>query len=195
MNTGIPRSRRLTLSAAALALAVGLTACGGDGDDSASGEVDVTTWAGNVCGQLVAWGQELQSASTSVQSTLETTSGDLEAQRAQLVKFLGDAADSTDQMIERIDSAGTPRVDQGGEVADSLTSGLGEVKKAFDEGKAQAESIPADDPGVFAQRATEIGNQATETIQQEITQFDERYDIPALNQAFEEAPQCTAIAG
>jgi hypothetical protein len=172
-----------------------LTACGGGG--GSSGSVSPDSWASTVCSQIVSWQQQIQTLGSGMESRIQASGGDLQAARTQLVDFLGDVVNRTDQMIQRIGDAGTPKTDKGDQIASDVKNGLQDVKQVFQDGKQRAENLSVSDPSAFQQGAEQVGNQlqqAGDTIQQRFNALDQKYNSADLNKAFKETPECKQLS-
>lgn len=186
------------LAALALVFVAILAGCGGGGDDGDSGggggdgNAAPRQWATDVCGSLSTWLEELQSRQTEVEADLEGVT-DLGEIRGVLVEFLDDAVAETDTMIDGVEAAGTPDVDRGAELRQDFVDGVGQAKTAFEEAKTTAEDLPTDDQAAFAEGTSEIEEQLntqSQAIEDAFDELDRKYDVPDLDEAFDEEPQC-----
>lgn len=181
-------------AALALVFVAILAGCGGGGDDGGNGGdgAPPRQWATDVCGALSTWLEDLQSRQTQVTSDLEGVT-DLNEVRGVLVDFLDDAVSETDTMIGEVEAAGTPDVDRGTELQQDFVTGIGQAKTAFEEAKTTAEELPTDDQAEFAQGTSEIEEQLntqSQAIEEAFDELDREYDVPELDEAFDEEPAC-----
>jgi hypothetical protein len=186
------RTGRLGLGIRALVLAAVLAACGGGGTKT----VAASTWAGNVCGQILAWGQQIQAAFTSLSSSLQGAagSGDVTKARDELVNFLDDLVNRTDQLIGRVEGAGTPDTPKGKEAASSFRAGLEDIRRAFADGKAKAQDLSTNNNEEFQKGADELNKKAQTALEQAGSKFKQiQQEAPGLNQAFKDAPACQTL--
>jgi hypothetical protein len=163
-----------------------------------TGDVPAGQWAGEVCGQIVSWQEGLQALVRGLQSDVAGLGRDLTAARARLAQFMAEVVGSTDQLIQATEQAGAPDTVQGDLVAGDLQEGLRQVRRAFEEGRVNAENVAVDDAEAFTagtQRISENIRQAGDRIEQELRDLDAHYDIPALDEAFAGSPACRQVSG
>ncbi len=218
-----PLRPRFALAAVLVLGMVGVAACSSDDSGSSSGTtaasessgsaassdapassgeipadgVEVEAWAGSVCGAVGTWldginakGDQL---STDVQGVTELTAG-----RDLLVQFMEDAVSLTDAMLSSVQSAGAPAVENGEQLSADLVAALNPVKTTFESALEQAKTLPTDDPEAFGTAADQLGQEITNSQSGFAASFDalqQKYDDPALNQAFADVPACSALRG
>lgn len=179
----------LILLAAVVAVVAG---CGGGGDGGAEGGVPPDQWAQSVCGALAEWQSSLQQQSQDLTSTvLEAESP--QAAKDQIGNFLTDVISETETMIGEVRAAGTPDVEQGGQIAEDFYNGLTQMRTAFDQARQQVEEVPVDDPQAFQQALTDIGGELQtqgEAVGNNLGEIEEKYDAAELSQAFDDTPAC-----
>ena len=182
-----------------LAAAALVAGCGGDGDDGNGGSEGVppSEWAQTVCGALSDWQASLQEKSQSLSGTvLEAETP--QAAKDQIGEFLGDVLADTEAMIDTVEGAGEPAVDEGDRIAEDFRARLEEMRTAFEDARQRVEDVPTDDPQAFQQELTEIGGELQtqgEAIGNRLDEIDERYDADELSEAFDDTPACRDFAG
>jgi hypothetical protein len=181
-------------AALALVFVAILAGCGGGNGDGGDGDggAPPRQWATDVCGALSTWLEDLQDRQTQVTSDLEGVT-DLTEVRGVLVDFLDDAVTETDTMIGEVEAAGTPDVDMGAELQQDFVDGIGQAKTAFEEAKTTAEELPTDNQAEFAQGTSDIEQQLntqSQAIEDAFDELDQKYDVPELDEAFDEEPAC-----
>lgn len=185
------RRPRVLLALAAVALAVGLTACGGDdgdGEDTVSAETYVDT----VCSSFTELGSVIESGQADLEEALSGESSP-EQGRDLLVGFLTDAATAAEAARSSIADAGVPDVDNGSEVADALNGALTDLQAAMDDARASAEDISTDSPAAFAADAQEIATAAQESSQQIGESLSTVGENEELDTAAEDAESCQQL--
>jgi hypothetical protein len=188
--------RRLVLLPCVLAAVAALAACGGggggDADDGGESAAEPTTWVDQVCTALVSWRDDVEAAAGDLGSAV-TESASAEDLRSQLSGFLSDVVTRTDGLLEEVDGAGTPDVDQGEAIRADLQSVLADVREVIAGAQQDAESLPTDDLASFATAAQELGTSIQTGIQDVGTTFadlNDRYDVPELEEAFQANATC-----
>jgi hypothetical protein len=159
-----------------LVLTIGLlAACGGGSSSSGSsgssssesssssaagGQVDAKTWATNVCQSTLDWVNAVQQKGQDFGS-IASGAGSLDEAKTAFVSFFDSMIGQTETFLNQLQSAGTPDVEGGDQVASALTTGIQEVEDGFKDAKTKAEALPTDDPTAFTQQVTAIGTDMT----------------------------------
>jgi hypothetical protein len=185
------------LAATGLVVLAILAGCGGGngdggGGDAGDGGVPPKQWASDVCGALGAWLTDLQGREGQIQSELEGVT-DLGEIKTILVDFLDDAVNETEAMIDEVEAAGTPDVDRGEELRRDFVMGIGQARTAFQNAKNTADNLSTDDQQSFTEGAQKIEDQLdadSEAIQDTFNTLDTKYDVPELDEAFDDDPEC-----
>jgi hypothetical protein len=189
----------------ALATALSLAACSGgssSGGSSASGpspspsqaSVSASRWAGEVCGRITTWVNQLQSSSNSAVSGLSGTN--LQQIKSQFVNFLGGAVTSTNTMISGVQAAGAPAVPNGRAIAQGLVSGLQGIQSAFVQAQSQAQALPADNATALnngAQALTTTLQNAGNQVKTSLNSLDQRYPSAELDAALRNQAACQPL--
>lgn len=196
------RRRALVLCAVALAgLAAG---CGGSSSDSsddggattaapttaeAAEAVPANDWAAAVCDALISWQGELTSGTPDLADVQ-----DLEATKQAVADYLEGVSTATGSLVEDVEAAGVPDVDEGDAIATDFKSALSSVEQSFEDAKTQVEGLSTDDPGAFAAELQEVGT----TLQAAGTEATSVFDnlsaqYPALNDAIDNEPACSSF--
>jgi hypothetical protein len=190
--------RRIWLLTCAAATALALAACGGGGGGGEGGgeaAVDPATWVDQVCTALVSWRDDVQASAGELGSAVQE-SASAEDLRSQLSGFLSDVVARTDDLLEEVDGAGTPDVDQGEAIRTDLQGVLGDVREVLAKAEEDAQSLPTDDLASFASAAQELGTSIQTGIQDVGTTFDDlnaKYDVPELEDAFQANENCSGL--
>jgi hypothetical protein len=178
------------LIAAALALTV-VTACGG-GEEAASG-ASPEEWTADVCGAISGWKADLEQRANELQDTAAGASSISEG-RDLIVDFLDTTITRTDQMLNEVEAAGNPAVDDGETIARDFRAELAKIKPIFEDAREKAAALP-DDPQGFAEGAQEIGTAMADAGDQVGAEFEssDKFNSPELEQAFNDDPACQQL--
>ena len=191
MNRPVRRAALLTALASVLVLLA--AACGGgDGGGGVEGGSEPDAYAADVCGAITNWQERLQSSASTLGSDLQNSS-DISAVKGKLVEFMGEAVQSTDQMLNQVEEAGPPDIEQGEAFHRDLVAGLRQARDTFAEAETNAENLPTNNPTAFQQGATELGQTLERQggeIENTLSEVDEKYDSDELDKAFEDDPAC-----
>lgn len=187
--------RTIVLTALLMAALAGVAGCGGGGSSGSAGGQSPEDWSTDMCTAVGDWVDELQSSSDALGETTSGATG-IEDVRTAFVEFLDAAGARTGQMIDEVEAAGHPDVENGEEIADALLSELQPMQATLEEARDKAEALP-DDPTAFAQGAQEIGEsmqQVSETASKGIDEIDAKFSSSELEQAMNDEPACQDIS-
>jgi hypothetical protein len=185
--------RTIVLTALLVGVLAGAAGCGGGSGGSAGGQ-SPEAWSTEMCTAVGDWVDELQTRSEALGESTTGATG-IDDVRTAFVEFLDDAEARTGEMLDEVEAAGHPDVENGEEIADSLLSELQPMQETLQEARDKAEELP-DDPTAFAQGAQEIGEsmqQVSETASTGIDEIDEKYSSSELEQAMNDEPACQGI--
>jgi predicted small secreted protein len=192
------RSTRSILFAMVL-VALVTAACSssnGDGGDSASETPttsDATTYVDGVCTALTDWQSGLDSDNQTLQGALSDGKPTPEETKTALVDFLSATVDGTKTMVSDIEGLGTPEIDNGDQVASTLSSALGDVVTLFEGALDNVESLSTDDPQAMASALTDIGADITQGSTGIGTALGD-LDTPELEDAAKDSTACQALS-
>jgi hypothetical protein len=166
-----------------LFLAVSLAACGG-------GAVSPRAYVKSVCEAVGDWQGQIQDRSTSLGQNLGTDATP-EQGKGALAEFLDGVITDTQGMVDQVEEAGSPDIEDGEDQAKQLTDALTQVLEAFRAARTDVQTLPTDSPEAFQQGADEIGN----TIQSAFTEAGSTFDQPSpeLDPIFEDEPACDQL--
>lgn len=183
------------LTAVVLAFAAAGCGGGGDGDggngDSASAAAP-DVWAASVCGALGTWVKTLQDSSRDLGTALGNTKN-LKNVKAKFVAFLEDAEESSAEMIEKVEEAGPPDVDQGEAIQDDLVAALTKVQKSFSNASDKANALSTSSLQSFSNGVGNLSQSVQNKLSAtgtEFNQLSERYQAPELDDATDGEPAC-----
>jgi hypothetical protein len=174
----VSRTKRLTVG---LILPVALLAGCGGGSDA----VSAREYLSGVCGAVGDWAGVIQEKGGELQN-LATESSPEEVKTA-IVNFMDEIVAETEDLITGVEDAGVPDVDNGAEIADSVTSGLQKVQTVFEDARDEIEGVSTADQEEFAQgvqgaftslseSSTEVGQSLDELNTDELDRVAEDVD-------------------
>ena len=153
--------------------------------------IDPDAWAETFCGNYRRWLAAVRLAATGVDG--DVTEGDVASGRDAIVKLFETSSVETETLIGQIDDGDVPRIQNGERLVADLSNRFTEFNTAIADAKADAESLPTDDPAAFKTKVAEL----TETFQAEINtvarsfdELDASYPSPELQRAL--AGSCAA---
>jgi hypothetical protein len=128
-----------------VALLVLGSACGGDN----GGPVSPEEYARSACLALGDWVEQLRDLSSDARA-LDVE----EPEKAQemLVGLLGEAADRTGTLVEELDDAGTPDVDDGEKIVRLVRRGFVDAHAAFEDAATDARKLDPGDPAFDSEK-------------------------------------------
>jgi hypothetical protein len=181
---------RIALALALLLIA--FTGCGGG--DTPADAAPPDEWVANVCGAVGEWVTALQEGALDVQTEAAGATS-IDQARQVLVDYLDLAIDRTDEMVDRLDRAGSPAVEDGEAIADDIREEIGRIRPLLEDARDQAADLP-DDPQTFAEQAQELGaslSSAGEGINGRLQDLSGKYDSRELDEAFDNEPACQDV--
>jgi hypothetical protein len=171
-------------------LALTASGCGG-GDEAASG-ASPEEWSADVCGALESWQSDLETRSNELRDAASGATS-VDEGRDLIVDFLDETIARTDQMLNEVEAAGTPAVEDGETIARDFRAQLAKIKPIFEDAREKAAALP-DDPQAFAEGAQEIGTAMSTAGDQVGAEFEsEKFDSADLDKAFNDEPACQQL--
>jgi hypothetical protein len=98
-------------------------------------------------------------------------------------------------MLQKVEAAGAPAVDDGEAIARDLREELAKIKPVFEGARESAEALP-DDPEAFVDAAQDLGSALAAgggEVGGRLEATQEKYDSPELEKAFDEEPACQTL--
>lgn len=165
-----------------VAVPIALTACS---DSSDSGGVDPVAWAEKVCKSV-----EGQAAILGQAPTVDAS--DPAKARENLLSYLGNLSTGLDTLMGGVRDAGRPKVNDGTQVVDKVTTTLREAKKGVDDAKSNLEKTTVTDAASFEAARTKVGQDLAKLSDIEDPTKDLKSNAE-LNDAFNKAPTCVKL--
>lgn len=211
-------SRLLRLLAAFALLAS--FACGGDdGDVTESGSpsgtgsgsagapeeseggggetVSPSAYATSICTGVDDWFQAIQSHTEQLNAATADLEGDLDGAKESIQTYIDDVVVATDELLEEVEDAGQPDVDEGDEVAAALHDGFEQVKAEFEKARDEIDAVGTDDAEEFVAEFQRIGGRLQDgsAMEEAFSGLNRFSDNEELDRAFDEEEACQAISG
>ena len=152
-------------------------------DASGSG-VAVDDWAVAFCGSFKTWISDIQAASSGVSS--DVTAGDLASAKTAIVKLFGTASTRTEALIDDVDQAGVPDIDNGDGLVTDLKGKFQDFDDAILAAKSDADALAVDDPTTFksdVQTLLDTFQAETQKVGDSFSELDAKYNSQDLNDA------------
>lgn len=175
---------------ALLSLAL-LAGCGG-GDEPEG--VEPKEWTADVCGALQQWQSTLEQKAQALTGEV-LDAKDAEDAKRRISAFLTEVLADTERMLEALDEAGAPAVEDGEAIAAALTVGLRQVQAAFQQARDSVVALPTDDAEDFQDELVVIGRDLQtrgEVIEEQLDEI--RTKGGELREAFEQTPACGELS-
>jgi soluble cytochrome b562 len=175
---------------AALVLVLSLAACGGDDGDS--GAVSAEAFAKEICTASAEWQNTLQTSLADFQEAATQQSDPVQI-KAGVSDAFTKFRDATDDLIGRIDGAGTPADEGAQEFKDRFTTTLGSIKSSLDDLIGNLEGIATDSANKFKKDLQAIAAGFQESLG---ALGDPFQGMPEeLKTKFQEEEACTSLVG
>jgi hypothetical protein len=168
-------------------------ACGNGGGGDGDGTVAVGTYAERICANMRSYFDEVTTLSTDFAAEVDAAAS-LDKQRNDVLALFDDVLEATDRLISSVDDAGVPDIDNGEEVVVAIDETITEARGVFEDARSEVETISVENPQAFAEQLYAIG----ETIQTSLDEIGSSLaaiDVPELNAAANDNPDCAAVAG
>ena len=162
-------------------MAVFLFACGDD-------PVSVDDYANDLCTALTGWTAELHDRQVELQEGAEPNRSP-EADRDALQRFVDGAVAASDGLVDDVEAAGVPDIDDGEEVADTFREAVEETRSELEAAQEDVAQIPTDSPQAY-EAAVDAFVADIRSALDGIDDHFEDVDAPELDMALDEADAC-----
>ena len=179
--------RTRTITAIATAALV-FSACGDDDDDGGGGTVSASDYASDICTAFLGWRDDIQARQQDLQEGLSPGISPQEGKDA-LGGFLGDAVDSSEDLVKEVEAAGVPDAENGQDAADALQEAAQSARDELAKAEDAVQDLPTDDRQAFGTAADELGNNVR-TALSEVGSGLEDIESEELDKAFDEEKAC-----
>ena len=180
--------RRIPLRAGALAAAVAVVGAGFPVQ-----AVPPAEWVEALCTSLTTWSDDLVQA----RDDNAVTEGSLDDRRDALVTYLRQVTRDTSALLTQLEEAGIPDVTDGKAVARAFRRGFRQARAAFADARKAAENIDTDSRRKFESALEDIQDaiiEGADAVNETFDRASERYDVEALDEAFNSEPACAGIS-
>ena len=171
----------LRATALVAVLAVLVSACGDD-------PVAVDDYANDLCTALTGWTEELRERQTELQEGADT-GGSPEADRDALQRFVDGAVAASDSLVDDVEAAGVPDIEDGEEVADAFQDAVEETRSELEDAQADVADIPTDSSDSYRAAVDDFVSESRSTLEGIDEQLQDVY-APELDMALDEASAC-----
>ena len=162
-------------------LAALMSACGDD-------PVAVDDYANGLCTALTGWTEELRDRQADLQAGAEPGRSP-EADRDALQRFVDGAVAASDGLVEDVEGAGVPDIEDGEEVADAFQSAVEETRSELEEAQAEVAEIPTQSAESYEAAVEDFVTEIRSTLEGIDDHFQD-VDAPELDMALDEAAAC-----
>jgi len=169
-------------AACALAIAVGLAACGGSSSSGAS----PAEYVKSICQAIGPFEKTVQQRSK--QLNLANIKSPADGKKA-LQDFLNQVAADTDKAVTKLKAAGTPSVDNGKKVSVAIVGAFTQLKAALQKAATQAGNLPTTSATAFKSAAQSLGR-AVQSSMSGIGASLSNLKSPDLEAAAKKEPAC-----
>jgi hypothetical protein len=183
--TNTPKKTIAVFGALALSTAT-IAACGG-GD-----EVSADEYVGSICSAVSGLTTTIIDGQTALQ---EAAAGDISPEdgKEQLQSFFDDATSAADTAASDISDAGTPDVENGEEISETITTAFEDLSTALGDASDDVEALPTDSEEDFQSGAEELGTSFQEQASAIGEGVNDLGDAPELESAAEDNSECQSL--
>jgi hypothetical protein len=183
--------------ALAVALVAGLSGCKSPGEITTGGSVEkkvsAREWMTTLCTAVDDWEKP-------VADVPQTGDNKNLAEMKPIVSdFLGSLSTATNEIVEKMDDAGVPDIDNGEKAASDFNKALRQMKTAIDGARSKVEVIPDKDPAKYPDGLVQLGTvlqtdvlASIQSIAQAVQTLVTTY--PELSEAAKKVPACSSSA-
>ena len=161
-----------------------LTVSGCGGEDS----VAVDDYANDLCTALTGWTETLRDRQAELQEGGEPGTTPQE-DRAALQSFVDGAVEASDTLVDEVEAAGVPDIDNGDEVADAFREAVVETRSELEAAQDDVGEIPTDTPDAYQAAVDDFVTDLRATLEG-IDEHLEGLEAPELDMALDEASAC-----
>jgi predicted lipid-binding transport protein (Tim44 family) len=171
-------------------MALLLSACGGGGGGVAGGgKVGAQQWMKSACTSIGSWVKDIQKRVTTVSSQNPSTP---QEGKKVITDFFDAVISDTGKLIDELNVAGTPDVDNGDQIEAALISTLGKAKSLLEQARTRVSNLPTNNSQAFVQAVQAMGKAVQGAFQKAGQQFS-NLRSPELEEAASKEPACKTI--
>jgi hypothetical protein len=185
--------RPLCTALVVLALAALISACGsgGGGSKDSSSGVSAAQYVKAICTAVGPFERDVAARSNALNSAKLTSA----AQGKKAVQdFLTAVKSDTNQTLTKLQAAGTPDVQNGKTISNTIVSAFSQLKTAIGTALVQAQNLSTKSPQEFQKGATALGATVQSSLGGISTSLG-KLKSADLEKAAAKEPACTALSG
>jgi hypothetical protein len=151
-------------------------------------------WATAVCGALDTWVDDVREASAKVASSRPTSAANV---RRKLTRLLALTERETKTLLSELGDAGRPDVKGGKQIAATIREGFRQVLSAVTDAKRSLAKAKTNNPTAFMNAARTVQDALESSLEGVQAAFSaaRTADVAPLLEAFDDRPDCEAVAG
>ena len=151
--------------------------------------VPAKQWVGELCTAISDWQTGIKDVPDASDST------DLPKVKTAMAEFLDGLVTSTRRLVDRIDQAGSPDLENGDQAARDFKAAFGGMETSFRSAKSTIDNTTTDDQAAFAGGLTQVGTVLKASIDTAGKAFDDiSKKYPGLTEAGKDVPACNKTA-
>ena len=175
-------------SAAAIATAVVLAACGGS---SSTSGVSPSAYVKSVCSAVGAFRKDIQDKSSALSATSLTNP---HQGKAALQAFVSASVSGADDAVSKLKDAGSPNVANGKSISSSIVGAFTQLSSAFTQTESSVNALSTSSAAAFKSGAQSVYVKLRASLSGLLTGLS-GLNSPALQQAAKKEPACQTLAG
>jgi hypothetical protein len=175
-------------SAAAIATAVVLAACGGS---SSTSGVSPSAYVKSVCSAVGSFRKEIQDKSRALSASSLTNP---RQGKAALQAFVSASASGADVAVSRLKDAGSPNIASGKSISSSIVGSFTQLSSAFKQTESSVNALSTSSPAAFKSGARSVYGELRPALSGLLTGLS-GLTSPALQQAAKKEPACQTLGG
>ena len=183
--------RKLSVMLVPLGMLVMGACSGGDGGDGETETVSATEYATGVCGAISGWIDDIQGLNQDLQAELDPTSVD--SLKDSMVGFLDDVTTATEDVIDEVEAAGIPDVEDGQAAADAVLTALQNSRDVFEDARDRVQGLSTADPAAFGEELQTLGTDIQSSMSDIGGELDQ-FASPELDEAAKDVPACDEVS-
>jgi len=145
-------------------------------------------WAGRVCAAMKPWRGQIEGLNATAQTRVSAATTPAQA-RTELLSLLAGAESATESARSAVQSAGTPDVDGGADVARRFVDALAGSRDAYARARTDLQALPTDDDKAFYDGVVVVLGRLTQEYARGSVDTA-RLDSQPLREAFDRVDQC-----
>jgi len=184
-------SRKLVGALVALVCALAAAGCGGSSGSSSSSASGISagTYVRAICSAVGPFEKDVAARSNALNSAKLTSP---QQGKKAVQGFLNSVSADTDRALTKLQSAGTPSVDNGQKISTTIVAAFKDLKQAIGSASDQAKSLSTSSPQAFKNGANKLGN----TVRSSLSGISDslgKLQSADLAKAAQKEPACTAL--